>query len=126
MAITLAPPVGWTASDHTEAVMSRRKKDPLRLGCPIWSDFEPLFSCWFWALVHVAGTGRSQHRALFLLRGTSQVFIEPPFDILGSNRLQCLAKEVRRQGGHQQRYHQDIRRDLPAGRLGGKVFVLAK
>src|SRR5260370_20437684 len=30
MAIIPVLPVGWMASDHTEAVMSRRKKDPLR------------------------------------------------------------------------------------------------
>src|SRR5437660_8537304 len=30
MAIIPVLPVGWMASDHTEAIMSRRKKDPLR------------------------------------------------------------------------------------------------
>ena len=52
-----------------ELIQSELGKKGPGLGCPIWSDFEPLFSCWFWALVHVTGTGRSQHCSLFLLRG---------------------------------------------------------
>ena len=99
-------------------------KTGLGLVCPFCADFGQVFSCWFRALIHVTGTGRSQHRSLFLLRGGAQVFIEPLFDILCSNGLQSLAKEFRCQGGDQQRNHQHIRRDLPARRSAARSLYL--